>query len=1161
MKPRTPVLPPLEQEMRSLAIDPGVSVFLTANAGSGKTTILTQRVIRLMLEGAEPSRILCLTYTKAAAAEMQDRIFKTLGAWVRLGDAALSHEIAELIGRRARAAEVARARALFARAVETPGGLKIQTIHAFAERLLHLFPFEANVPARFAVMDDIGKAELLEKAKRATIRAAMAAPETPLGAAFLQLADLVAEDTFNTLMAAAMPLLRKSTGARASRDWRDLMAAALGLDAEEGEEQVALRILHCGFPEHLWPEALTALESLGPHKLRSSEGHFIEKLELCLALRGSAARAEALIDLFTTQGGDLRKEMLTKGAASAFPWLAAAVEETKAALPPLIDRLKRARTLERSLALMLVASDIQRRYRDEKASRALVDFDDMIDRALDLVQRDHGASWVLLKLDGGIDHVLIDEAQDTTPEMWQIVRALTAEFFAGAGARPTCRTVFAVGDEKQSIYSFQGARPESFAETRGHFAKVITEAGEQFAHRELKLSFRTVLDVLQAVDAVFSSSDRFDGLSSDPVAPVHETARAGEPGVVELWPLVAQAAKTEADAWAEVDALSESSAQVRLADLLANDIANMLSFDRFESDGKKVTAGDIMILVQRRDGFFEAMIRALKRRNVPVAGADRVRLTDEIAVRDLIAAAKVALMPEDDLALAEVLKSPLIGLTDDDLLVLAPLRAGSLHAALAESPDYAEAAQAIAAWRDRAVTATPYEFFSFLLGPMEGRRKLLSRLGPDAADGIELFLAGVLNRETREPPSLIGEIAAFSTLTTDVKRDQEQAGEAVRVLTVHGAKGLEARIVYLPDANRLPTFKDAALFPFDQGDAADDRVLLWAPRKPERPEVLAARRLEDERLKMQEYRRLFYVAMTRAKERLVIAGWGDLAKMKPGDEPKPASADRCWYKMAHDAFAEGGAHVAEHVRDGVQMLRWRATQERPPAGVTAEMSLDDPVAALPPWLRQPVPAEPQTLPPLRPSRAFDAADQRIAPERDLARQRGDLMHLLLEVLPDMPGDRRAQAAETLLASRAPRLSDRDRKAMAARAISLIGDPSLARLFAEGSRAEVPIAGDVALPNGEIRSVLGRMDRLAVDDKTVILADFKTGFGGARAAAVTQLALYRALLQRIYPARTVQALLIWTASGRIDTVSPAEMDAALHGLVRIDALTGAPIVPS
>lgn len=1128
-------LPPQEREARAAAIDPLASVFLSANAGSGKTTILTSRVIRLLLEGVAPARILCLTYTKAAAAEMQNRVFDTLAGWVRLDDVALGEKVAALTGGPAPAARLALARQLFARAVETPGGLKIQTIHAFAERLLHLFPIEANVPFRFTAVDDLAQAEMLRAARRATIRAALAAPEGALGRAFGHLAALVAEDGLETLLAEALPALRRLDcldDLPAAR--RAHLARALGLPPGADERHLE-RLVTRVFDAASWAERAGAMAA--HPKAAKTDRETAEALRQAAEAKTARQALTTLGEGLITDKGTVRARLVTKEVAAADPGLAEALADLGAQVLEARDTLNALDALEASDALVTFGADVLARVTAAKRARALVDFDDMIALTERLVS-DPGAAWVLEKLDGGIDHVLVDEAQDTTPQMWRILRDLTAEFFAGAGARTARRTVFAVGDEKQSIYSFQGARPEAFAGERAHYEGQVTGAGRLFNDRKLQLSFRTVGDVLDAVDRVFSAPERYRGLSAEPEPTVHTSARLGAAGFVECWPPVEQVRAVARDPWEEVDSPGRQSAQVLLARRIARHVAHLIAHDRFDDDGAPVRPGDIMILLQRRDPFFEAVIRALKQAGLPVAGADRMRLTEEQAVRDLIAAARTALLPEDDLTLAESLKSPLIGLTDDDLLRLAPGRTGSLYAALGASPDpHHRAARAtIEQWISLAGRTTPHGFFSTLLSPMGGRRALLARLGPDAADGLAMFLASVRSREGRFPPSLQAEVEAFASLTGSLKRDQDHAGNTIRVMTVHGAKGLEARVVYLPDATRLPNIaKESPLIrqPLRGGPEA---LLLWGPGgRKARPGALEALHAERRALGMEEYRRLAYVAMTRARDRLYVAGWGDPAKINP----------ESWYGMV-TAGLDGAMVSGPDILGEGEVLRFRSTpQSAPVPGL--ERAGRRSSAALPEWIGRAAPDERLPAPPLAPSRAAAPSAGPLSPERDAAREAGLIAHRLIERLPEVPAAGRAALAQRMLAAHAPAMTAEARADLTARLLALLDDARAAPLFGPGSQPEVAIAGTVRLAGGRSHAALGRIDRLAVLEDRVLVADFKTGRRppeGPRATHLAQLALYRALLAGLYPDRPVEALLVWLREGRLEPVAPEGLDRAL-----------------
>jgi ATP-dependent helicase/nuclease subunit A len=1133
--PRPLTVPDHERKARIAAIAPASSVFVTANAGSGKTTILTNRVIRLLLEGTDPAAILCLTYTKAAAAEMQNRIFDTLAAWVRMDEAKLAAAIEELTGRRPDARGLAQARNLFARAVEAPGGLKLQTIHAFAERLLHLFPFEANVPVRFAVLDEAGQSDLLGRARAEMIAAAIATPASALGQAFHSLSLLLGEDDLAALITAGLrPMRRLRPGVATHDERRALIAAAVELDPGVTRAMACRDLLAGDLGRSCWPRAIAALE---PLKRKKTDDTFKADLARALAEDDEAAAWSLIGIVMTADGSKPRDRVLTGDVLAAVPWLADEIERARTSVPVHLDRLRLIEAVERSADLMTLLDDILGRFRAAKRVAALVDFDDIILEAGRLVAE--GAAWVLHKLDGGIDHVLIDEAQDTTPEMWEIARALTAEFFAGEGARRIIRSVFAVGDEKQSIYSFQGARPIEFETNRRHFARLAEKADLAFANPALNLSFRTVGDVLAAVDRVFSVPAHSDGLAADNRAPVHETARRGAPGFVELWPPEVNESATPSDPWQEVDAIGRRSGEARLAVRIARHIRHSVDHDRYEDDGKRVTPGDVLVLVQRRKAFFSSLIRELKREGLPVAGVDRMLLTEQQGVLDLVAAARAALMPEDDLTLATALKSPLVGFDDADLIALCPDRPGSLYAALAASgePRHQTARATVETWRKLASTRAPHDFFKALLAPLGGRKALQARLGHDAAEAIDLFLDQMRARELREPASLAAAIAAFERSDTDIKRDQEQAGGRVRVLTVHGAKGLEARSVYLADTQRLPNFKQQVpLFARAVG-SADQQVLFWAGgARTGVPQVGQRLKAEQRADLMREYRRLLYVAMTRARDRLYVAAWGAPDKI----------AGESWYGMIEATLGPAMQSVPEATGAGeVRRFRTVETGAAPPA---AEPEAPEPPEALPDWIARHVPVEASPLPPLRPSGALQAAERITAPEREAARERGDLIHALIERLGDWPAADRAALATRFLANRSPGMPTARREELTRKVLALAAAPAVAPLFGPQAQAEVAVAGAITTPDGRSLSVSGRIDRLLVEPGRVLVVDFKTGrrpSGGVPTPAhLLQLALYRALLQDIYPDRPVAAALIWTGEARFDEVPAAALDAAI-----------------
>jgi ATP-dependent helicase/nuclease subunit A len=1125
------------------AADPRVSAWVSANAGAGKTKVLTDRVVRLLLAGAHPGRLLCLTFTKAAAANMAIRVFERLGRWVTLAEPELIAELTELEGERPSSAKVKLARRLFARAVETPGGLKIETIHAFCERLLHLVPFEANVPARFAVLDESQTAELVAEATAHVLAEAATGDDAALAAALGTVSIEAAGDALATAIGCAIKesvCLERLGGLAAAMR---LLRRGLELDDGVTAAEIERAMIEDGLPPAEWSGIAAALN--GGKTTDQARGAAL------LAADGADDPDERLghyLSVFFTEDDAPRaaKLFVTKSIDTV---LKERLLDEQSRLIALADRRRAARTVERTGALFTLAGAITRKVADQKARLGALDFDDLIAKTVTLLRRGDTA-WILYKLDRGIDHVLLDEAQDTNPAQWEILRLITAEFTAGGGARGTkVRTLFAVGDPKQSIYGFQGAEPREFERSRRLWRDKVGAAELAFADVRLTLSFRSAKAVLSAVDATFSVERHFRGLSFEDAAigTVHESARPLAPGLVELWPTVRPEADDEPDAWTlPVDAADPTSPPVTLA----RQIARAVRIWTHEGDetGTVRRAGDILVLVRKRGAAFEAVIRALKEAGVPVAGADRIDIGEHIAVLDLVVAGRAALLPDDDLTLATALKSPLVGLDDADLIRIAVGRGHgvSLAAALADRAAAGDAAarrgcEALATWRDLARRHGPFGFYATLLGPLHGRTQLVARLGSEAGDAIDAFLCFAHNAELTETPSLTTFLERFQSASHQIKRDLDPSRDEVRVMTVHGAKGLEAPVVILIDSCEvLGRDKPLVVTPLPSGTA----VPVWSPGKAYDCRLVSAAREAMQARGLEEHNRLLYVAMTRAEDRLVIAPF-----MASGKE-SPAEA---WCEMVRRGFAHRQHALVHHDAPYGACERWSEGS----FAITAINSEARAAAltplAVPDWLATPVDPEWEPTPPIRPSSALAAADRLTrpgdGPYAPDARLRGVLVHALLERLPAVASERRREVARGFVAARAPRLPADDRARLVADALAVLGHAALAPLFGPTSRAEAAIAGHVRL-GGEDRPVSGQIDRLAVRDDEILIADYKTtarppkSDAPAPPAYVAQLALYRALLMDVYPDRRVRAFLIWTSGPLVRELREDELDGAL-----------------
>ncbi len=1183
---------------QSEAADPTVSAWVSANAGTGKTHVLTRRVLRLLLAGTPPERILCLTYTKAAAAEMSTRVFRELGFWVTKSSSDLTAALTALLGRTPDAIETARARTLFASAIETPGGLKVQTIHAFCERLLQRFPLEAGVTPGFKILDDVIARQLLREAIDDTLSDATGAPEAPLGRALRMAIAYAADDGFDDVLRAALD----------RKDWLEYVVRTYDHD-DGGEPQdpfdaVAAEYRRVfGVPRHATADSMDAersavltdavLEHAG--QVLASSGKLDQALADTLtrakrAGRDTTARIGALQEALLTEKRAPRADtrFIAKAVRQAEPGLTAALTRARDEFAHLTEQRRSLDVIEATTALLRIADAVLTRYSKLKARRAALDFEDLIKRTASLLATSDAAQWVLYKLDGGLDHVLVDESQDTSPEQWRIVQSLASEFFAGTGSREEPRTLFAVGDEKQSIYSFQGARPEEFARMGALFRAGAAAAGAAWRDIPLNLSFRTVAPILDAVDRVFADDGRTPGLNAYTTTAIRHVAnRIGHSGLVEIWPTEKTAATVTAEAWASSDDEGEAPAAMRLAELVADKIKRLIEGgDVLASEARAITPGDILILVRKRQPFAQPMVAALKARNIPVAGADRLKLADQIAVQDLVSLGDFLTLPEDDLALATVLKSPLFGFNDDDLLRLAHGRRGTLWKALldqrSEHQAYEDAAALLRDWRRRADFLPPYEFFAGLLDRDGMRARLLARLGAEAADSIDEFLNLAISFDDAAPPSLTGFLTWLRESDREVKRDMEHGRNEVRIMTVHGAKGLEAPIVFLPDTCTTRTGGNrVSLRPIAIATLPPDApaAYAWQIKGSGNLPVLAAGRAEVADHEAEEHNRLLYVAMTRARDRLYVAGY-------EGRKARPAE---CWYDLVTTGLADVLSETLDEV--GRKVLRSTSPQTAEPAQPkpqSAELLAAEPRE---PWAHRPAPREPQLTMPLTPSRlapyetdeageplaatapqktaAPSATPQRspqepaATPPRVLAHDnrflRGTLTHALLEHLPCLPAERWERAATAFVAKRGHDLPLRVRHSIVAETLAVLATPELQQLYGPGSRAEVAIAAEIPRPSGRgpALKLNGQIDRLAVIGDTVHIIDYKTNRPPPAKvelvadAYLFQLAAYRLALAQLFPDKSLQAAILWTDGPRLMPVPDAQIAAFEQRLWDLD----------
>ncbi len=1115
-------------EAQRAASDPAASVWVNASAGAGKTTVLTKRVTRLLLASVRPEKILCLTYTRAGAAEMANRVTETLSKWAVCDDATLEADLDALQHHAPTDWQRKEARRLFARVLSCAGGLRIRTIHSFCQEILSRFPLEAGLPPHFSLIEEQELKVLGNEVLDALLREAEAQPEGELAEALSILIAAQGEAGFAKMLKEVMRARRRlaETVDRVGGE-KNLIAETRRLLELEPDDTV----------ENLRRDAMARLPEEGLRDMaarlakdsatRQANGKILSEI-LATAPRDRAAHFDAYRLLFLTKENEPRKTVANKDNLLVIGEL---VAWEASRILSVLARIEAAEIAETTASVLAFGLAFAKRLTARKAARAGLDYDDLIAYTENLLRSEGMAPWILYKLDRGLDHILVDEAQDTSRAQWNIVQSLTEEFYAGSGAQEgRNRTLFVVGDEKQSIFSFQNANPEAFLSLRDIFSRRLQDAGKVLEKIPMHTSFRSAPAVLRTVDAVFALDTARQGVSQEPV--LHKATRnrdgSDKIGRVEVWPVLKQARDEDSEdgAWImPTDYEDECDPQAELAGRIAEKIKGWLvRGEALPGEKRPIAPEDIMILLRRRGRFADLMVRALKANRIPVTGVDRMHLMRQLPVMDLLAMLRFVLLPEDDLNLATLLRSPLLGVSEEELMTLAMGRKGTLWESVKASAELTAVRDYLEAQLGAADFSTPFAYLSRLLtspcpaNAESGRKALWARLGDEALDPLEELLNAAQSFGRGHAPSLQNFLHWLTQADAEIKREMDhgkkQDGGQVRIMTVHASKGLEAPIVFLPDTTSVPRSVDLDKFQWSEAG-----IPLFLRRTPS---FGAARRLwqaaRDKQ--MEEYRRLFYVALTRAANRLYLCGWA--AGKNDGE------AGESWYGLAsaalrplHEEALAAEAEIAfadaEGVLTPVCEARGDKTEKKP----------------LPDWaLRRVAAAQTEDSgTPWREAREDSAATP------DAAFARGRIIHRLLQSLPEIPAARRAEAVARFLGHSRHGLTQEAREEIAREVLRLLEDERFAALFAAESLTEAPLTGCIGGEN-----VFRQVDRLCLCGNEVWIVDYKTNRPPPERAEDIpeayrrQVNEYRVLLRGIYPEKKARGFLLWTYAPRLMEVA-------------------------
>ncbi len=1116
---------------QALAVEPQGNIWLNASAGTGKTQVLTARVIRLLLTpGVRPENLLCITFTKAGAAEMAERINRLLASWVQKKGSELSTDL-RAIGADSGPVSQGNARKLFARVLDAPsGGLQILTIHSLCQSLLGSFPDEAGLVPGFKAVEGRERDELFREALSEMIVAAENDGSDWLIKNLQDLSISMGEE-------GALKFLQRCAAQP------DVMAA---MPEDQGAIVFAKQLVGVTFEgsaqEFLEQSCLDSVidrASIEAVAIKNEEWGADRGLKRAARIRlwlsqSPEQRANNFTDLhlcWSNKEGE--PQTRSKGWTPLDDTYSRLAEEMFLWTNRIVEQVKVAQYADRLAAALLVGKAYSARYAESKRSRGLVDFDDMIRKTAALLLTKDMSDWVRYKLDRQIDHILIDEAQDTNGSQWDIIGALSNDFFSGIAAKEDKpRTIFSVGDYKQAIFGFQGTDPERYRDAGSTFAENIGASGAALEQLSLSRSFRSTKPVLDFVNAVIESV----GPATFGIDTNIERHNSGfrNVGTVELFkPVRAHPDEESGDDDGDEEQWL-SGEKRKLAHRISQYVRRLIDeAPILETTGKPLVPSDIMILLTSRTDLASFLVARLQAENVPVAGIDRLKLQEPLAVQDLLSAVRFALQPDDDLSLASLMVSPLIGWSHERFLEYgyrAPTSKISLWRHLREEPTIADDIVPLRDILTSADLTTPYHFLEQILsGTHQGRKKFVARLGSEALVPIEELLNLALQFEQNQGGGLQAFLAWFERGETEVTRNAVAGNNEVRVMTVHGAKGLEAPVVILANVTADPTKK-----PDKSPDVVTKtgvKIPLLLIKKEARFGQLETIASHHERRGLEEHSRLLYVAMTRAKERLIMAG--SLGKTAKG------AHEKSWFTALESGMqAMGCAWEEDQIWGGV--MRFSGDKD-PIAAVTTKVDKQpNTLTALPDWILRAAPEERRPPRPLVPSQLGDDdyGDGPASRGMLIAAEKGRLIHGVFERL--LSGDMETNLANACIwlerNNRDPAIKN---EVLIENIKAVIANTEWGIFFGPSARAEVPLAAVV----GET-VIAGRVDRLVIEPGLVRVLDFKTGRSVPENAAAVptaylrQMAHYVAALEVIFVGSRVEAGLLFTHAPKFIALNAA-----------------------
>ncbi|MDR2794653.1 MAG: UvrD-helicase domain-containing protein [Holosporaceae bacterium] len=1052
-------------------MDITASLWISASAGTGKTKSLIDRLLALLLNGVAPHKILCLTYTRAAAAEMLGRLGKYLYDLHHMPDNRLKNEL-ENMGFSEIFFPIAKS--LHEKSLNSSEWVQIKTIHSFCLDIIEKFPIETGLLPGVKLCDDHQRQQMLSEVRATVLRDKKNHP----------LLELLSDYTNNVF-----GVIEQNIASITKQNWKMGNFPKLYADFfEVPPEDLTLnfRELDISLLNKIFSDQYAKIFGELAEILSTGKSTDIAKAE---NFKKSAKNSTTdFLDAIFTQELTVRDKLCTQDIAKRHPDFPHRLQKIVQQAQEFLEEKKKRVSAKVNAIFFSIAEQVIDGFKSRKQQNHYIDFDDVIAITANLL---HNMEWVLYKTDGGVDHVLIDEAQDTSPAQWEIIKIITDEFFRNYGSS---KTVFVVGDEKQSIYSFQGADFKLFQQMHEYFKKRSESNGQKFFDVVLKKSYRSTGNILSFVDDVFCA--HFPNVE-------HESARSADDGLVEVIDLFENDQLEEEKTWKIIKSsdqpmTADKKLSMHVARLINDAIAKGVWVP---SRGRSAKAADFLILFRRRDRkIMKSLSDALKEFNIPVTGIDKVLLKEELIVEDLVTLAEFAIFPWDDLACARVMKSPIVGMTEEDLQE-ACIRRGNAHLwdYLLKNDIFCDKylLPQLQKHLDNAFRLSVGDFFMTALTDTL-RERFIARLGSKCLEVLYEFLNVVAEYESKNTASLQSFLEWFMCFEKEIKRESFGNENAVKLMTAHSSKGLQAPFVLLADCHFSKTKSDGIL-------KTNDGLLLWDFPKDMDGKILRAKRVEQLRqeqslLDVDESKRLLYVALTRAEDFLYILGQKDAGNKK--------LSDACWYSIVTASVDKKFTSRARHDH-GLRVFG---------EYVFAPTAYADPappsnVISIPFWFFEKL-KEPSVIP------------TKIE-EKSIEIIYGDCVHLLLSEAHKYSPVVFETFSDHLL-SKFELANDLKNNAKA-EVQRLLAMSEYDFIFNKSSLTEVPFFHD---------GQEGRIDKIAFPEPNEIwIIDFKTG--SLKKEIPTnyrkQLLFYKNAVGTMYPNKNIKTAILWTSTAKLAIV--------------------------